>query len=277
VETRAHASRVYKKVTRQWWLSFNVKCQVVESTPGLDCPNGAVIYLMAPGLLQGAAVAALGGNFPDAVRIRRIEGNVYFKPSNSLLAVGGGGTDCFDAVVAQANHNVFMRMGLKKVDAPQGTSGVAPAWNPLNNGATPFELSDYTEGRWLKMWEHVWGSRGGVTAVKANAFSCCTEQASYTVPPTASGSNPGYIVPAAVCVPCGDVEDPAVNNACQFEALSHDWWKARIHYGRPLVMKEADSLALFFGWERMQDTTDVARLDQPSMKWFGGVRMLLES
>jgi len=281
LETRAHASRAYKHVTRQWMVSFNIKCQLVKADPGADCPNGSKILVLAQQLLQGPAVAALGANFPDAVRIRRIEGNLYCKPENSTVAVSGAGTGCYNLVNDMANHNVYLRMGLRKAQGAQVGAGIPQALNPLNNGPDPFQLSDYSDGRWMKLWEHVWGSRGSVGSTLSNDFSCCSTQAGYTVtvPPEASGSQPGYeyTVPPIVCEPCGDVENPAVNNACNFVANTHDWWHCRVRHGRTIVLKENDDLGLYFGWERLMDVADPARLVQPAMKFFGGLRLLIES
>jgi len=276
LETRAHANRVFKKVTRQWMLSLNIKCQVVQSDPGPDCPNGGKLDIFAQQLLQGATGTGLGSNFADAVRIRRIEGNLYFKPVNSEVDPNGP-TNCGALVNDQANHNVYMRMGLRKAQGPQSQAGVPDALNPLNNGATPFEISDYADGRWMKLWEHLWGASGSFGEQLGNTFSCCSVQDGYTVPPTAEGSQSTYNVPPIVCEPCGDVENPAVNSSCIFTANVHRWWHCRIHYGRTIVLKENDDLGLYFGWERLRDVSDGARLAQPPMKFFGGIRLLLES
>lgn len=280
LETRAHANRVFKKVTRQWWLSFNIKCQVVQAEPGATCPNGGKINVLAQQLLQGPAVASLGANFPDAVRIRRMEGNLYFRPENSVVNVTDN-TNCIGLTNDQANHNVYMRMGLRKAQGPQSQAGVPDALNPLDNGPDPFQLSDYVDGRWMKLWEHVWGASGSFGFGTSNNFSCCSSQAGYTVPgwtmATGSGSQAAFDVPPIVCQPCGDIETPAVDNNCTFVANTHRWWHCPIRYGRPIVLKENDDLALYFGWERLQDTTDVARLTQPPMKFFGGLRLLMES
>lgn len=279
LETRAHANRAYKRVVRQWELSFNIHCQIVQQDPGADCPNGGQIILMSNAQLQGNAAAAAAGlyGFNDAVRIRRISGNLYFRPENSLVAPTVPNVGCGDLVGDQANHQVYMRMGLSKSRGPQSQAGVPDALNPLNNGATPAEIGDYQDGRWMKMWEHFWGASGSVGFGLANNFNCCSVQDGYIVPPTASGSQPTYNVPPIVCEPCGDIESPAVDQSCQFVANTHRWWHCPIRYGRPIVLKESDHLTLYFGWERLRDVADAARLVQPPMKFFGGCRLLLES
>jgi len=272
LETRSHANRAFKKVTRQWQFSLNVKCQVLDLDPLADCPNGGVIQLLNNFTLQGAGVP--GANFPDAVRIKRIEGNLYFRPTNP---VDNFDITCSGQVGDQANSNVYMRMGLKKSEGPQGLGGVSPAYNPLANGATPYDVSDYADGRWLKLWEHLWGSSGTVEShlFPDPASACCSTQAGYTVPPTASGSQVTYDVPPIVCSPC-DGESDAVQ-LCAFTAQVHRWHKFRIHYGRTIVVKENDNLNLWIGWERIRDDVNPTRLEQPTLKFFGGVRMLLES
>jgi len=277
LETRAHANRAFKRVTRQWWLAFNIKCQVIQTDPGADCPNGGKIILVSQSLLQGASGAALGSNFPDALRIKRIEGNLYFKPINSEIQPTVPQVSCLAGVTDQSNHNVYFRMGLRKAQGPQSQAGVPDALNPLDNGATPFEISDYADGRWMKLWEHLWGSSGSVGAGFNNDFNCCSVQDGYTVPPVVEGSQVTYDVPPVICEPCGDVESPAVNGSCIFTANVHSWWHCRLRYGRTIVLKENDDLSLYYGWERLRDVTDGARLLQPALKIFGGCRLLLES
>lgn len=275
LETRAHANRVFKKVTRQWSLSLNIKCQLVEAAQGDDCPNGGKIILMTQAEMQGASGAALGSNIPDAVRIKRIEGNLYFRPT--FIPPDGTGTQACYVNVFNNQRTTYMRIGLRKLPTGQVQSGIPDAINPLNNGATPFELSDYADGRWMWLREHHWepGIKLGGTA--ANGFNCCSEQAGYVVPPTVTGSNAGWVVPPIVCIPCGDVEDPALNLGCNFEVDAPKWWRVPIRYGRTIVMKESDDLSLYFGWERMREITDAARFTQSPMQFFGGVRLLLES
>lgn len=276
LETRAHANRAFKRVTRQWELSMNIKCQIVKADFGPDCPNGGVILLMSEQELHGSVGYGPNANFPDAVRIKRIDGNLYFRPTQ-VFSAAPTGTNCLTQVIDLAQSTVYARFGLKKSQTTEGGAGVPQALNPLNNGATPQEISDYADARWLKMWEHVWNPRQGLSATLSNDFSCCSTQAGYTVPVEASGDRIAYNVPPVVCQPCGDVENPAVNNACTFSSAAHGWWHMRLRYGRTIVMKESDSLNLWFGWERMLETFETTRKGQPDLEFFGGVRLLLES
>lgn len=277
LETRAHAARAFKRVTRQWELGMNVKCQIVAADELADCPNGGKIIVMSQAQLQGSAGFPGNPNFPDAVRIRRISGNLYFRPTQIIAPSSSDPvSDCLGTAFFNSK-TIYMRAGLRKLPGPQNQAGTPDALNPLNNGATAAEVSDYADGRWMKMWEHVWDPASDISSGIDNNFSCCTSQASYAVPPTASGSQAGYTVPAAVCQPCGDVENPAVNLSCVTNIKLPRWWHMRFNYGRTIVMKEADDLGLYFGWERLMERTDVARPEQPKMEFFGGFRLLLES
>lgn len=276
-ETRAHANRAFKRVTRQWELSFNIKCQIVSASKGPDCPNGGVIKVMTNAQLHGSAAFPANANFPDAVRIRRLEGNLYFRPTqilNDVAPTGQPVEDCFNSI-AEQYRTTYMRAGLRKLPGPESQAGVPDALNPLNNGATAEEISDYADGRWSKMWEHVWDARPFGLATLGNNFNCCSTQAGYNV--VIASGEADYAVPPIVCQPCGDVENPAVDLGCQTGVNLPSWWHMRVRYGRTIVMKEADDLSIYFGWERMRETTDAARLAQPDMEFFGGLRMLLES
>lgn len=278
-ETKAHAARVYKKVVRQWELALNIKCQIVHATPGSECPNGGKIVLVSNAELQGAAAYGANANFPDAMRIKRLEGNLYFRPDYTPPGFTGV-QDCY-ATNAANQYTSYMRMGLRKAQGPQSQAGVPDALNPLNNGATPSEVSDYVDGRWMKLWEHVWDPAARVGGTASNDFSCCSVQAGYTLPSwtttLGTGAWAGVQVPPIVCEPCGDPEDPATNLACTFEYQIPRWWHCRVRHGRPIVLKENDDLSLYFGWEKLMQVTDNVRPTQPNMEFFGGIRMLLES
>jgi hypothetical protein len=174
-----------------------------------------------------------------------------------------------------------MRVGLKRAEGAQFLSGVPTALNPLNNGATPQELSDWVDGRWTQLWEHVWDPAGQITGQVSNTFSCCSVQESYTLPSwvttLGTGTWPGVVVPPIVCEPCGDIEDPANNLGCGFAYNLPRWWHLRVRHRRPIVLKENDDLAFYLGWEKLQETYDVARVTQPAMQFFGGVKLLIES
>jgi hypothetical protein len=64
---------------------------------------------------------------------------------------------------------------------------------------------------------------------------------------------------------------------CAFNVVLPTWHQIRVSYTRPIVLKEAESLQLYFAWERMMSPLDVTRLAQPPMMFAGGIRMLLES
>lgn len=270
LETRAHANRAFKRVVRQWELSTNIKCQSVGADPGPDCPNPGVVELYRNDRLRTTA--------HDAVRIRRITGGLWFRP---FMATPWSvdSEDCNDFVARNLfDSDVVLRVGLKKVEAPEATSGISPGWNPLLNGATPADLSDYTDGKWMKLWDHMFQSEMEFHSGQQNQqFTCCSSQPSYVVPPTASGSNPGWIVPAETCSPCGDVENPSVSFNCDTVLKHPRWWRLQLNWAKPIVLKEAESLMLYFGWERFMQDLSPARPAQPAMKFVGGIRLSLES
>lgn len=279
VETRAHAAKAFKRVTRQWQLSQNIACQIVKAVKGPDCPNSGKIVVFSLQELLGSSAWTANANFPDAVRIRRIEGNIYFRPQ-PITAATLGIDACF-AATSQNDKTNYLRVGLRKAQGTQSTSGVPPGANPMRGGSSPSELADYTDARWLKSWEHVFDPGGVVGATASNNFSCCSVQAGYTLPSwettLGTGAWAGAAVPPIVCEPCGDPEDPATDLGCTFSFQTPRWWHCRVRYGRTIVLKENDDLGLYFGWERMEQVDSVARETQTDMEFFGGIKLLLES
>jgi len=273
LETRKHANRAFKRVTRQWQWITNIKCQVLAMNPAEACPNGGVILLVTNGQLRG--------EFNDALRIRRIEGTLYFKPD--MINVDDGGTSCNESVaLSLLNGDVIFRAGLKKSEAPAGQSAIPSALNPLNNGATPTDPSDYADGRWLKLWDHLFEQVVQSSSGQQNQqFTCCSVQDGYVVPPwtLASGSGVwnGVTVPPVVCEPCGDPENPSVAFNCNLTEVLPRWWSMRVRFGRTIVLKEDQSLNLYVGWERMEDINGSGRPVQPDMLFCGSLRMLVES
>jgi len=237
--------------------------------PAESCPNGGVITLVTNGELRG--------EFVDALRIRRIEGVLYFKPD--MLNVDDGGTSCNEAVaLSLLNGDVIWRMGLKKTEAPAGQSAVPSALNPLNNGAQPTDPSDYADGRWLKLWDHLFQQEVESHSGQQNQqFTCCSVQDGYIVPPEVSGEQLSYSVPPVVCEPCGDPENPSVAFNCNLVEHMPKWHAVRVRYGRPIVLKEDQSLMLYVGWERMEALQGSGRPSQPDLLFCGSLRMLVES
>lgn len=256
--TKRSANRSYAKAKREWVTVFNSECTQFQAAPGPTCPNGGVI-----GLLSNAD---LHNRFEDAVRICAIQGFINFWPTQP------GGTSCEDILANWANNLTYFRMGLRK-SVVNAATGVADAINPLVAGSDGFGRGAFQDGKWMKLWEHSWTPSGWVS--NANApLTCCpvvTSPGSINALELGTGT---ITIPAIVtnCIPCDIEAQPTI---CEYGANTSQPWQARISYKRPIRMTELDELALWFGWERL-DPTGSTRLPQPYMRFWGGVRLLLE-
>lgn len=262
--TRRSANRTFAKKKTEWIVPFSATCGRFCATPGSDCPNAGSIVLMTN--------AELISKFEDTTRIVRIEGDLWFQPTAPVQP------DCPSLVNAVGSSYTMFRMGLKKQQAPQGTSGIAPGFNPLRSASTPEDLSDYGDGRWAKLWPaHTFQPRLTIGYL-TNPYTCCAvvTQDSYVVPPTASGSQPTYTVPAITtsCQSCDPPEDRVTQCLVQSEfPLAHH---IKVAYNRPIRLNNDNSLVLYFGWETLELCGDTVRKTQLDLQFHGQLRMLME-
>lgn len=255
--TRKSANRTFSKAKRQWVTAYNTSCDQLVTVPLSTCPNGGVI-----GLLNNAS---LHTDFEDAVRIARIEGKIWFWPTPAA------GTDCQDILNQWANNLVYFRAGLRK-STVNAVSGAADAINPLDAGVVGFGRGAYQDGKWMRLWDHVWAPSGWVSNENAPLTCCPVVTSPGSINPLVAGTGT-VTIPAIVteCITCNIEEQPSI---CQYGANTSQPWCLNISYRRPIRMTELDELALWFGWERLGQ--GIGRLAQPAMRHFGGVRLLLE-
>lgn len=264
--TRRQASRTYARKQTDWVTAFNVECREICLTPGLECPNGAVIQLLTNQTLRDV--------YEGTLLVKRIRGELTFRPSQPTLP-----NPCD---ITAWTKDVVFRMGLMKNEGVQSQAFFPDGVNPLKAGLSvfpKFPAGDYSEQPWLRMWNHTWAPTGRLKNSQIPP-TCCPVvlQPGYIVPPTVVGNNIGYIVPAITteCIPC----DPSPETPCllSFEVDVHPAWTTSVSYARGIRLTGGESLNLWIGWERIQRCTDPEeRWDQPEMNVHGGIRLLLET
>jgi len=267
VETRAHANRAFKRKVTNKVININVKCQQICTDPGPVCPNGGKHILVASQEVFGQV-----GNFNDAIRIARLEGTLWMKPDWSTVCDGAG--EC-GAVQGCMDRPVIFRMGLLKSRAPQTLGGVPVAVNPLADGIDPFHLADAVDSRFLKTWDHLFQPIREVSCMFSTQLISGWKSPGYVVPPIVAGESTGYIVPADVCDVC---EDSVAGTIGGSNLRLPGWHPFKISYRRPIVLKENDTLDLWFGWEAVRPCdVNSTRGVQPPMTTLGHVFMTVET
>lgn len=257
--TRRSANRTFAKKKTQWVTSFNTDCVVTDNAPLSDCPNGFVIPLLTNDDLRN--------QFEDGVRVLRIRGTLHVIP----LALSGANPP--DVLAQWSSAYVIARLGLKKTQIDPAT-GVATAWNPLKGDPGDFEdFQPYADGKWMKLWQHMFFPSGGMTIGQQPA-TCCPVVTSTPVD-SALVAGTGTIIWPGInteCIPCDLEGQPPLAN---FNANVHVGWNCPIDYRRPIRLTEADDLAIWGGWERL-DYDGTGRKTQPTLRVMGGIRLLLE-
>jgi len=264
--TRASANKTFKHAVREKVISINVKCQQICTNPGNDCPNGGRHILLSNAELFSPTATG----FADAVRITRIEGTLWVRPD--YRNVGSQGVDCQE-VQAFLRHPTIFRMGLLKSPVHQALGGVPVAVNPLADGPSPFALSDAADSMFLKTWDHLFQVQDEMNCgfTTNNYITCCPT--SYVVPPIVAGEQIGYIVPGGTCTPC---ENQAAGTIAGTTLKMPGFHALRVSYRRPIVVKENQSLDLWYGWELMKACEDDTRITQPPLDWCGHVFLTVE-
>lgn len=268
LETRAHANRAYKRKVTNKVININVKCQEICTLPGATCPNGGKHILVASAELFGQTISG----YQDALRIARLEGVLWVRPDYRQVANEAG--SCLEALAILRNPTIF-RMGLLKSRAPQVLGGVPTAVNPLADGVDPFHLADAVDSRFLKTWDHLFTVDDQVFCGQTTMPISGWKAPGYVVPPIIAGESTGYLVPPDVCDVCED----QVSGTDDGQTLILPRWHAlRVSYRRPIVMKENDTLDLWYGWEKVRGCPeDLPRDPQPPLQWLGHVFMTIET
>jgi hypothetical protein len=264
----------------QWEVPINGSCGQFLATHADTCPNGGNISLMTN--------AHLRANHEDGCIIRAIMGNLYFLPealTNSNAAL---------QFFLNADALTYFRIGLRHDQVNQAL-GVPVAYNPMNAGASVDDLGDFTEGRWRWFKEHIWTPKVGVGLIENNdpqvwkprledcgnvlGEFCLVPEAltggdgyTWNSGPGASGHLPFKLGGTWECPPPCQAESPGANATL----VSWQPWHLPIHFTKPIVMKENDALDLWFGWENMQSPTGTTRKAQSDMRFWGGIKLLIE-
>lgn len=203
---------------------------------GESCVTGFTIALLENDSLQEL--------FQDACTVTGIRGSILFRPffprpntcDNASMA---------NWEAAVRNSMIHLRAGLVK----QETSGL----NPEGISLDPSVDFDWAETRWSRQWDHIWRPKpvefsrsivgfGDILGVCSN-----TTKAATVVPPTASGTNPGWIDSAEVtnCAPYVLPEGCSSMGKQEF-FREHPWWSMGLNSNKRYLMKDSDELNIHF-------------------------------
>jgi hypothetical protein len=272
--TRASANRTFKHAVREKVISLNVKCSEICADPLATCPSASKHILIA----NGELFAPTATGFSDAIRITRIEGTLWMKPDYSH--VGDAGVNCQDVSQIQ-DHPTIFRMGLLKSRVQQALGGVPVAVNPLADGPSPFALSDAADSQFLKTWDHLFQVTKEVDCgFTTNGVICCGQVTPVIVPPSAAGTWPGYVIPADQCFPC---EGQVAGTTAVVRNKLPGYHPFHINFRRAIVVKENETLDLWYAWELMIHCEETGRIgipplagSQPPMLTVGHVFLTVE-
>lgn len=266
---RAAARKELRKQA-QWVSVFDTGCSgPAFLDPAEVCPNGGVLQLVSPEQLQ---------SHDDEMRILRIRANLRIGWN-----IPNNGRDCFQQQGFIQTSLIQARMGLKRAEYegdPATASGLA--FNPLDSRPDtryPNEFDgDFADARWMRLWDYSWFPTPTITSSAAPPTCCAvTVQDSYVVPPTVTGSNPGYIVPGlnTQCITCDVSDEPiicgtSITYPSAFSTWSFDWKKA-------IQLKDNQTLGLFMGWSLLSNGVNFVPADQPQLIIVGDIKMLVET
>lgn len=222
------------------------QCAGVPAQLGLWDPEERQTTGPTAGVSQGAV-------------IHRIQGHLYFlvrfQAGDPLVPLG---TDLAGLVTLYGGMQTTLRVGLMKQRGQVAESGLESIlqFNPLTGFYDPsgaFSAGDWTDGRWMRQWEHHWGPKYSLGYQFAPP-SCCSSGGS-PLNPLELGT--GNINTAISCSPCSYDEETALYassgpyGAGPFPTASVDfpqWWKLSIDVRTKLRMEETDRLDLWAGW-----------------------------
>lgn len=191
------------------------------------------------------AVQAL---YDDDIVIAKMIGFINLKPR--WLSPPGCSSGSWQDRMAGEQWPVYFKAGLYKQELTAVEAGVPPFVNP-NVG------DDWTDVTALKRWQHIWQPRGrhGVNYQQPEkVVGVCHDvsQAGYTVPPTGSGTQATYNVPA-ITTDCCDTLCRINDESCDvsdmyFEREEHAWHRMSLNRRTPVRLHENDSLDIFMNW-----------------------------
>lgn len=274
-----------ERTAAMWHPLFSVNCAQSRSLPAEECPNLGAISLWNPLQELTAGASPLGSpvDFEGKV-IERMVGNLWFRP---VLPIGAPLTAAqrFDAY---GNMDVLMRVGLMKQRA-QIAPNLAESlltWNPLDASAGATNEGDWTQGRWMRTWDHLWGSEFKLSEHWQQP-SCCSQTTSVSATNTLASGTGTIVVPATVttCAICGlDAEDNTwglgplgTGPFMDFETRVPSWWNLKFDIKRRLRMENTDRLDLWLGWEATKPPDQTGRSVQPELHILGQIKALVGS
>lgn len=242
-----------------WHPMYTWHCEVQNFQEQGVCPNGAQIALWDP--ITDATAGGSGTPGIEGKLIERITGDLYFKPIFPGLNVG----PAFDALAGQ---NTLLRIGLMKqrAEVKETYTEVFVTWNPLDGVADPTSAlaeGDWTQGRWLRQWEHHFASQAVLQQNFYPASCCPNVTGTMTIDGTSPGATTGSGSTATDCSQYCNPETPG-EEGCQInppaicgfgvgpffttQVNAVHWWHLHVDVRTKLRMENTDRLDLWLGW-----------------------------
>lgn len=276
-----------ERIQAEWHPLVTNRCVILPNQPSETCPNSGSIPLWDP-LLHNTVGVSGPAEHTEGKLIHRMVGQIHFRP---VIPIGAPLTPA-QRLQAYGEMDVQFRAGLMKQRAQlQFDTNVESLleFNPLE---ATYELSgtqsegDWTQGRWLRTWDHFWGSEFKIRETY-QAPSCCSNVhggSSATVNAGTWTIASGGINTSVEtdCLFCGSneantwqVTSLGAGPFMEFESRVPSWWTLKFDIKRKLRMENTDRLDLWYGWEALQPVGQVGRSIQPEIHYVADVKALV--
>lgn len=188
--------------------------------------------------------------FGDNCKLASIRGSVvvdpFFTPPYSIAQSLYGSSPAYLAWMNFMSRTILQgRAGLIKTYSNTDDPG-----NPLPDYHIDRSF-DWSEPNWIRTWNHLWVMKEDITIhhrPNTAVVGVCPDhsQAGYIVPPWATGSSPGYIVPAAstVCTTLYENGQAGPPSDVERHMRAVTPWRIPINIRRDITMKENENLDL---------------------------------
>lgn len=230
----------------------------------------------------------LQAQFSDRVTVIRSVGSIDWLPQ--LVAQDHGVfpeyPSYINSVWGTANFSMAIGMATRQVAGAGGGAGATQDWHPLT------DTSDFTEGKWLKTWQHNWWAAdhviAGATATIQGGYGGICNNVHGTISNVSGGGGTladGSGTIASVTGGGGTISTTCAGNAISntFENVYQTWnqtfqyprsWRMPFNWKKRIPLRESDQLEL---------DVELAEIDTPvgvpvlsDMLFYARIKLLLE-
>lgn len=210
-----------------------------------------------PGFVEIIPNTSLQSLFGDDVSVVRLVGDILWQPKIAEPNICSSAS--YFAWVNQIARSWYnMRIGLMKTEVNVASLPDGPVFDPL-------AAFDWSDGPWLKRWNHWWLPKLGgelVTIPENGLYGVCSSvtKASVNVPgwvlATGSGNWAGYTEPE-ITTDCLPVFAPS-EIGCAPQYTAHKaWeppvWRQQVNIRKKIRLRENDQLQMFWNFVELQN------------------------